>query len=71
MRKVILMLPLLLAACGDPAPPIVEVVSVPSSRPYRYIKYSTKDTPNTIRQVRDHNYRHSLVKKAEDEARKK
>ena len=63
---------LFLTACAQEPQvmPVAPVKTVISSKPYRYIHYSKEDTPETIKQVRDHNYRHSLVKKAEEEALK-
>ena len=60
-----------LAGCASESTvPPVTVVSVPSSKPYRYIHYSKTDDPKTIAEVRHHNYVHSLVKKAEADATK-
>ena len=70
MQKVIAgLLCLFLAACAE-TPPQVTIVKVVSSKPYRYIHYSPTDDPRTIKEIRDHNYRHAMVKKAEAEAGK-
>ena len=60
---------LFLASCAE-APPTVTIVKVVSSKPYRYIHYSPTDDPRTVREIREHNYRHAMVKKAEAEAAK-
>lgn len=61
-----------LGAC-NPTPPQVQtrVVSVPSSKPYRYIKpHPTEDklSADTLAQISRHNTAHALVKKKEQEA---
>jgi hypothetical protein len=70
MPKIIAgLLCLFLAACETA--PQVTIVKVVSSKPYRFIHYSPTDDPRTIKEVRDHNYRHAMVKKAEAEAEAK
>jgi hypothetical protein len=62
---------LALAGC-NPTPPQVQtrVVAVPSSKPYRFIKYTAQCDAGTISRLKTHNYTHALVKKKEAEAAK-
>jgi hypothetical protein len=63
---------LLLTACaGEPSAPDLNVVHVTSSKPYRYIRYSKTDDPETIKEIRHHNYTHAMIKKAEAAAEAK
>lgn len=58
----------LLAGCSK-SEPEVRVVEVPSSAPYRFIKWSRSDTPETVAAVKLHNRTHQAVKDAEKKAR--
>ena len=60
-----------LAGCAsEPVAPPVTVISVPSSKPFRYIHWSPKDTSESVKAIRHHNYVLSQVRKAEAEAEK-
>ena len=59
---------LALSSCSKPN---AHVIRVPSSAPYRYITWSPKDTESTQKQVRAHNRRHQIVKRAEAKAKTK
>jgi hypothetical protein len=66
---------MLVSAGCNPTPPQVQtrVISVPSSRPYRYLKpHPTEDklSADTLAQIARHNTAHALVKKKEAEAAK-
>ena len=57
---------LALAGCAQTPPAeTVSVVKIPSSAPYRYITFSKKDDPDTIRQIKRHNRAHQAVIDAE------
>ena len=63
-------LTLALAGAGcNPPPPQKEIVLVPSSKPYRYIRYSKHDDPETVKEINRHNQTHAKVKAAEAKAK--
>ena len=70
MKQMFALSVLFLTACAQEPQvmPVAPVKTVISSKPYRYIHYSKTDNPQTIKEIRAHNYRHALVKKAEAEA---
>lgn len=57
----------LLAGCSK-SEPVVRVVEVPSSKPYRFIRWSRTDSPETVTAVKRHNRTHQAVKDAEKKA---
>lgn len=61
------------ALSGCTSSPLTEtkVVSVVSSKPYRFIKYTNQCDAPTIRRIKTHNYTHALVKRKEKEAEEK
>ena len=61
-----------LSGCTTSSPEIqTRVISVPSSKPYRYITFSKKDDPKTVAQIVTHNATHAAVKRKEKEAEAK
>ena len=75
MRAIFILAIMLVSSGCNPTPPQVQtrVISVPSSKPYRYIKpHPTEDklSADTIAQISRHNTTHALVKKKEAEAAK-
>ena len=57
---------LFMTGCTTKPPEVqTRIVEVPSSKPYRYITFSEKDDPATIRQVKSHNRAHQAVIDAE------
>lgn len=70
MRSAIAMsIALTLAACSTPQPVTqTQLVEVPSSKPYKFITWSTADTEATKRQIRAHNRAHQAVIDAEKRA---
>lgn len=65
-----IILTMLLAACSTSSPMVqTKVVEVPSSKPYRFIRWSQDDTPETIAAVARHNRAHQAVIDAEKKAR--
>lgn len=66
IKAVPLLAALILGGCSVPiAQPVTTIVEVPSSKPYRFITWSTDDSPETKRQVRAHNRAHQAVINAE------
>jgi len=60
---------LVMTGCGTKPPEVqTRVVEIPSSKPYRYITFSERDDPKTIRQVKSHNRAHQAVIDAEKAA---
>ncbi len=61
-----LILALALGACSTPIPITqTKIVEVPSSKPYRFITWAVDDSPETKRQIRQHNRAHQAVINAE------
>jgi hypothetical protein len=61
---------LVLVGCSTPKPEVqTRIVEIPSSKPYRYITFSDKDDPDTIRQVKRHNRAHQEVINTEKAAK--
>ncbi len=61
-----LMIGLSLAGCAPELPrETVRVVEVPSAKPYKYLTFSSKDDPDTIRGIKQHNRTHAAVLAAE------
>ena len=57
-------------ACTQTPPEVqTRIVEVPSSKPYRYIRFSSSDDPKTISEIKRHNRAHSAVIAAEKKAR--
>jgi hypothetical protein len=50
-----------LAGCTTASQTVTRIVEVPSSKPYRFIKWSTRDSPETKRDIRAHNRAHQAV----------
>ncbi len=66
---VLIYLAVLLSACSTPAPIVqTRLVEVPSSKPYRFITFSDKDDPGTIREIKRHNRAHQAVIDSEKKA---
>lgn len=67
---VLLYLAMLLGACSASGPEVqTRVVQIPSSKPYKFIRWSREDTPETIAQARRHNSAHQAVINAENAKR--
>ena len=49
-------------------PPEPQIISVPSSKPYRYLKYTAQCDASTISRIKVHNETHWRVKQAEAKA---
>jgi hypothetical protein len=63
-----LLFTLFLAGCETPQTQ-TQLVSVVSSKPYRYITFSKQDTPATVAQIVRHNRAHAAVIAAEKRAK--
>jgi len=74
MRAIfILAIVLALSGCEVPSfssKPETRIVSVPSSKPYRFIKYDTQCSVPVIKRIKLHNETHWKVKQAEAKAAK-
>jgi hypothetical protein len=51
-----------LSGCANNRQP-AEITAVPKINPYKYITWSRKDTPETIRQIMAHNAMHAVMQK--------
>lgn len=59
-----------LAACTQSPPDVqTRIVEIPSSKPYRFITFSSSDDPRTVREIKRHNRAHQEVINAEKTAR--
>ena len=59
---------LALSGCAQPPIETVRIVEIPSSKPYKFLTFSSKDDPQTIRGIRAHNRAHQAVLNAEKRA---
>jgi uncharacterized lipoprotein YajG len=65
----LLLAALVLAGCSTTPQTVTKIVEVPSSAPYRFITFSGKDDPKTIREIKRHNRAHQAVIEAEKKAK--